>query len=1073
MATAGPTITSATRHPSDPTILQVTYTVPVSGVTRVQLWEKGPTGAPVRIVDTTTLNGSISVHSRYAAYVPVSLHMTLTHTTEGASNAGSSVNVAGFKVATPTLVSASRASATQALLTYSGLTVGFNARGYVYRSAPGGNPVQVDAFDITVSSGSRNAPAPNGTAAYEYEIRVGQHGILSDPSQRRSVEKWYQSPPAPVSFNVTRNASTGVVTGTFGAPSVTSRNRWTGIRVFRALKGQPLKAWRTLAVAARSFTDTTTVLSSDYDYGIESFNETGPSSSRPTASTSAVRDRPNAASGLSLTHMGGNVYRLNWTTSPTTERPITNQKILARVPGQTATTTLATASGTVTTHPLTLPANRIYELAVLPTNSVGDATSTSNWAGPAVSIPLAPVSLSASWLDASTVRVSWPARSTIADSWEIEFSTEANPDRSNPAHWLPGATVASSATRWDQTSASQLVPHTYRIRARHTDSGQTSAWVYSARLEGQSRPLPPTLIMPSTIDATGFITLKLRHNPVDGTAQTMAQIRHRRVGTSTWTTVNLGASSGTTLARNAYSNGDQIEVQGRTAGASGTYGDWGHITPGASMLITLRARPTATITSPTNGVALESQQVTVRWESVGQGSAELQLWSAGEQLAGATVGADVREYTFDVVLPDGAAWTAWVTPRDAWQAGESQLVGGTVAYNLPAPPTLTAEQAEAASVLLQAVPQQYLQEVRRNSLGPMREWVAVGSGSAVGAATLTLPDGSTVETATILGQATTPEFVAGGYIAAGVTAYSETGASLEIRRYEGSTPAGGAVSTVLEPGIPADVRLTASTGWAPSTFRVTVTGGEAVHVWDGIAIGQPTAGVPSDAYFDGDSVREGLVYGWLSDGVAYEAVPVSEEPLDSIPVAATVAIEIWCSETGEPGSYTRCGETGTGWDYHERHPKIGVPIWYIARAIAASGAYAESVPVPMVVESRDTFVHFGDGHLSYVTAGRLVDALTVDGGGLDVESIQYEGHAGWTHHTSDTPLAESISVDLQLLPARDASSLQEWAHALRHRDIIYREPGGIVMRGAPTMGPRRPSSRFVQRLSLTVAGEML
>ena len=111
MATAGPTITSATRHPSDPTILQVTYTVPVSGVTRVQLWEKGPTGAPVRIVDTTTLNGNISVHSRYAANVPVTLHMTLTHATEGASNAGSSVNVAAFKVATPTRVSATRASA--------------------------------------------------------------------------------------------------------------------------------------------------------------------------------------------------------------------------------------------------------------------------------------------------------------------------------------------------------------------------------------------------------------------------------------------------------------------------------------------------------------------------------------------------------------------------------------------------------------------------------------------------------------------------------------------------------------------------------------------------------------------------------------------------------------------------------------------------------------------------------------------------------------------------------------------------------------------------------------------------
>ncbi len=1082
MATAGPTITGVTRHPSDPTILQVTYTVPVSGVTRVQLWERPQSGGtPVRIVDTSTLNGNISVHSRYAANVAVTLHMTLTHVTEGASNPGGTYNVAAFKVATPTLVSAVRASATQATLTYSGLTVGFGSRCYIYRSAPGGNPVQVDAFDITVSSGSRNAPAPSGTAAYEYEIRVGQHGVLSDASTRRSVDAWYQLPPAPSNFVASRNLSNGNVTLDWTLPSRTARNDWQGFDVFRALKGRPMPGsyWRRHVGVAASFTDATADMDAAYTYWVRPYNAAGVSTSAPSDSVDPTRLPPNPATGASAAHLSGNTWRISWSVNESPERPIWTQQILGRVPGQTATTVLATVMGGLTQHDLTLADNRIYEVSVL-TRGIEDASSTSNWTGPVVSAPRAPSSVSASWLNGTQIRVAWPVTSgSVGDLLRVEFSTLANPDPNNGAHWTPGTTLTTWGAGWTHGSLTSAVPHTYRIRSEHTASGLASTWRYSATVAPQSVPLKPTMLMPDRIDATRPIWLVMVHNPSDDTAATAGQFQMRLQGETSWSSPVDATLIGTANPRyeipaDTYSNGGYLEVQGRTAGATGVYGAWSD-----TLLVPLRPLPTVVITDPPDGI-FEAQTLTMTWESVGQMSAELELWDDTDgnlQLMGtATLDAGERSHTWDdVILLDGHAYIGEIVVRDAWQSSETQTVEITVSYNLPAPPALTVEQAAAASVLLQAEPRAYLDAIRYNHSSVFSQWTALDGSSHVGTATLELPDGTRVDTITVDGAATSPEsdYNLAAFVIGGFMAYSEQGAELTLERYEGDFSVGSTFAT-LPPGVPTMVRLSGATGGAAHTWRVHSFDG-LWHSWDHVLITWPFGATDTsdESHFDGNTVDPTgqKVYGWLSDGVAYEATPVSEEPDNPVGVAPTLRVEFFVSRDGV--NFHRRGEAGATWGYHDRYPHIDVPLWYKARSVGESGAWAESAPVQIRVDSRDTFVHFGPDHAEHVTAGRLVDALTVDGGGLDVESIQYEGHDGWTHHVGAVPLAESISTDLQLLPARGASSLTEWAAALRHRDVIYREPGGIVMRGAPSMGPRRPSSKFVQQLSLTVRGEML
>lgn len=1067
MAIAAPRIDSVTRPTANRTWLQVDYTAMQSGYNRIYAYVNG-----VQATTTDTMNGQVLITSVGGSPMPPAnstprVWLIARHATNELSGRSNEVNAPAWTPATPTLTAAVRSSATRADLTISGLQVG--GRAYIKRrTLPSGTWAQVDAFDVTSTSKVHSAPAPGGTTQYEFHVTQGNWSVESAASSSRTVEAWYQTPPAPLlpSGSVTRNSSTGRVTLVIGAPSATSRNRWLGMYLLRAPKGQPLKRIRTLSPAAQTVYDDNTSLTSGYDYGVESYNETGVSSSRPTASVDAVRDVPNAASGLALTHLGGDQYKLDWSTTPTTERPITNQRILARVPGQTATTVLATASGSVTTYTLTLPANRVYELAVLPTNSVGEAASTSNWAGPAVSTPLAPQSVGRAWLDATTVRVAWPARTTVADVIDIEFSTQVAPDRDNPAHWLAGATVTASATSWSHTSVSQVVPHTYRIRARHAGSGRVSAWVYSATLEGQAAPLAPTMHRPAVLDATGLVNLLMTHNSTDGTAQTMGEFRYRAQGSSTWIVQSVGSNRFYNIQPDVFTNGQWLEVQGRTAAASGVFGPWAD-----ALLVPLRARPTVTITAPAPAYSIldwEAQTVTVTWESSAQVSATIRIRSLDRDET-VTLGPDARSQRFDDLLDAGYYWIE-LTVRDAWQPSQTVPLNLRVAYNLPAPPALSAKQAPAASVLLQAAPVNALQLRRSSGVARASEWSQVAG--TLGTSTLTLPGGSTVETTTITGTGatmTTPAItLLGTFSVTGFTAYCDAGATLTLQRYEGASLV-ASTSRNIEAGVPTVIRWKQSTGMAASTYRVVVgyPPSSAVHVWGEVAIAAPDpVDLDDDSYFDANTVREGYVYGWLSDGVAYEAEVASGTPTDPVDVAPTVSIEIWCSESGLPGTYRLCGVTGSGWDYHDEHPRIGVPTWYVARAVAESGAWAESTPVRMVIDSDSAWVHFGPDR-SLTVHGGWNPTLTA-GGGRNKVKKRYAGHdRDVTYYGSRKP--RTVSAQISILPGDHGSSREEWLTASETAGtVLYRDPAGQLMEGDLDGVSWSGSHDMFQQISFTV-----
>src|SRR5690606_23202611 len=111
----------------------------------------------------------------------------------------------------------------------------------------------------------------------------------SDASSSRSVDAWWQTPPAPTNL-VGSRVSNGTTTLAWTLPSRTSRNDWTGFDVFRAAKGAPMPAsyFRRTTGTASGFTDATADPTKAYTYWVRPYNSSTGTASAPSVSVDPV-----------------------------------------------------------------------------------------------------------------------------------------------------------------------------------------------------------------------------------------------------------------------------------------------------------------------------------------------------------------------------------------------------------------------------------------------------------------------------------------------------------------------------------------------------------------------------------------------------------------------------------------------------------------------------------------------------------------------------------------------------------------------------------------------------------------
>ena len=380
-------------------------------------------------------------------------------------------------------------------------------------------------------------------------------------------------------------------------------------------------------------------------------------------------------------------HTVSWTRQATTAAPYDRIEVQRWDSVAAAFKTIATISGTATSFVDTSTvANRRYRYAIRGTNAWGKgAFGYSAFFNTSPSAPFSPIATKTG----QDIQVRWSRTAYTAAHYEVQ-------DYADGVAQTP--TVLTGENAWGHlfVNPDASRTHAYRVRARYVDpvvGTLYSAWsALSATVQLQAPPAAPTNLQPGSgaVDATEPATLTWNHNPVDTTAQTAYELRHRPQG-GTWTGTGKTTNSRTShpLPADTFTNGQTIEWQVRTWGEHANPSPWSALaTFGTS------ARPTATVLSPAG--TLTGSVVRVQWafydaEDSAQTQARVTLYSgSGAILERRAIVGPTTAYTFSTRAEDGQAYSVGVQVRDSAGVWSLEAVEPITVSYLP-PPTAVVE----------------------------------------------------------------------------------------------------------------------------------------------------------------------------------------------------------------------------------------------------------------------------------------------------------------------------------------------------------------------------------------------
>jgi hypothetical protein len=415
-----------------------------------------------------------------------------------------------------------------------------------------------------------------------------------------------------------------------------------------------------------------------------SYNGANPSVS---VTASIPISAPAAPGTPSIARVSDTQHTLSWTRNATGAAPYAGQNILRETflnGAWGSSQKIAVVSGSATSFSdTTTEARRVYRWRVQAFNSSGSATSGTS--ANAYTTPPPPTNCEAT-KSGSDIVVTWSNGPTYgAYETQVERS-------SGGGAWTLIATRGNGVTSNTDVAPSASLTQQYRVRHR-TTSGTVLASAYSTSQTVQllAPPNAPTNLAPTTIrDAASNVTLAWQHNPVDTTAQTQLQVRHRALGAGTWTEITAVTSSVSswTLPAGTYTNGTTVEWQVRTRGQHASFGAYS-----SSATFPTSATPTATVNVPAEGGVVATSALTVQWgyfqaQGSPQAAYRVELRNdLGQTVEVATGVGEVFFRTMATPLPDGSSWSVRVEVTSA--AGLTSVVDSnafTVVYTLPPTP---------------------------------------------------------------------------------------------------------------------------------------------------------------------------------------------------------------------------------------------------------------------------------------------------------------------------------------------------------------------------------------------------
>ena len=316
--------------------------------------------------------------------------------------------------------------------------------------------------------------------------------------------------------------------------------------------------------------------------------------------------------------------------------------------------------------------------------------------------PAAPTAIGGARIAASTVRVTLTNTASTSTGLEVQASTDPN-------DWS-GALSQTYAGAGLQTADMTGISGIYYFRARNTRGALVSDWSpISDAVVTLVPPNPPTLTAPTgavhNYTASQTMTCSFVHNPIDGSAQTAAEVAYSTDGGSTWTTQSLATQTSYTLTLTSSSLGKTYTWRARTKGADPSYSNWS-----STRQITVYQQPTVTITlTDGNGVNVTNGTLTdmplnysAAITGTGTGSLTGGTFAAGAYTEAATVSGTtlVGSVTAAEAQPvNGVTYTVTITAAmDTGLTGVGSVTV-TMAFADPQAGTLAVSDADGIETL--------------------------------------------------------------------------------------------------------------------------------------------------------------------------------------------------------------------------------------------------------------------------------------------------------------------------------------------------------------------------------------
>lgn len=346
---------------------------------------------------------------------------------------------------------------------------------------------------------------------------------------------------------------------------------------------------------------------------------------------------------------------------------------------------VATLSGTATSYADTATSpDHSYAYRVRAANATGKSAYATS--GTTYNTPAAPTSVTASRMGEATVALAIANASNTATSLELQRSADGEA-------WATVATLDGLVTE----AADSPGGGTFYYRARNARGSLASDWSPASNaVVTICAPAAPELLSPASgtvvRKSLAQVALSWAHSPVDGSAQTAAEVACSVDGGGTWATYEVSGPA-QQLAVDNFALNAEVSWRVRTKGAHEDLGPWS-----AVRSFSVRQEPSVAFAQPADGFVIENVPVAV----------ELQYSDASGSLAAATV--EVRDEDGRLLWSrDLGTATSCAIPGGEWlpEDGESYELrasvrststltaaatrGVEVSYALPRPPALIIE----------------------------------------------------------------------------------------------------------------------------------------------------------------------------------------------------------------------------------------------------------------------------------------------------------------------------------------------------------------------------------------------